>query len=92
MLQCQRESFFSVEESQEELTAVIPVRLMSLEDGLEQISHCLTFLSIGWGVLLPVKEVSFTEWLIVEGRGAWLGCAIFSNLKGTLSLSGGGSI
>lgn len=66
---------------------VIPGRLMSLESGLEQISHCLGFLRIGWGVLFPVEEVSCAERLIVEGRVAWLECAVFSNLKRALRLS-----
>lgn len=78
--------FFSVEESQEELTAVISGRLMSLEDGLEQIKYCLGFLRIGRDVLLPVEEVSCAEWLIVENRVAWLESAIFSSLKGTSHL------
>lgn len=37
--------------------AVVPGRMMTLEDGLEQVNHLLGFLRIGWGMLLPVVEV-----------------------------------
>lgn len=63
--------------------AVIPGRLISLEDGLKQINHGPGFFHIGRGMLLPVEEVGYAEWLIVEDRVARLDCAILSNLKGT---------
>lgn len=61
------------------MTAILG-RLMSLEDGLEQVNHRQGFLQIGQGVLLPAEEVSCAAWPTIEKRVAWLECAIFSHL------------
>lgn len=49
---------------------VIPGRLMSLEEGHEQLNHYLGFLQIGWGVLLPAEEIGCAERLIAEDKAA----------------------
>ena len=64
--------------------AVIPSRLMSLEQGLEQVNHHLGFLQIGRGILLLVEEVGCGEWLIVEDRATWLECTVFDNFERAL--------
>ena len=67
--------------------AIIPGKLMSMEDEREQVNHPLGLLQIERVVLLSVEEVSCAKRLIVEHRVTWLECTVFADFKRVSLLS-----